>query len=90
MPRVYWRHRPARLRRQWRRTFAAAAPQQDFYTLNFATRLYDIGFYYGEFERPAAHWRATFPAPILEVRYEELVANPEAATRRLLEFCGLN
>src|SRR5262249_42476581 len=63
---------------------------QDFHTLSFATRLEDIGFYYRTYERVAEHWRKTFPAPILEVRYEELVNDVEAASRRMVSFCGLD
>lgn len=62
---------------------------QDFHTLSFATRLEDIGFYYRTYERVAGHWRATVPRPVLEVAYEELVADPGAQSRRLVAFCGL-
>jgi hypothetical protein len=36
-----------------------------------------------------AHWQNVLPAPIHEVRYEELVADLEGVTRQLVEFCGL-
>ncbi|AKC88373.1 hypothetical protein WQ53_12060 [Pseudoxanthomonas suwonensis] len=36
-----------------------------------------------------AHWERAFPGRILEVRYEALVADPEAEARRVLGFCGL-
>ena len=36
------------------------------------------------------HWRAVLPAAsLLEVPYEELVADQEGWTRRMLEFVGL-
>ncbi len=35
------------------------------------------------------HWQATMGDQILELGYEELVAEPEAVIRRLLAFCGL-
>lgn len=63
---------------------------QDFTTLSFATRLDDIGIYYREYERLAAHWRTVLPMRILEVRYEELIANQEGESRRMLDFIGLD
>jgi Tfp pilus assembly protein PilF/LPS sulfotransferase NodH len=37
-----------------------------------------------------AHWRSVLPSGLmLEVRYESLVAEPEAQTRRILAHCGL-
>ena len=35
------------------------------------------------------HWDRLFPGALLEVRYEDLVADQEGQTRRLLDFCGL-
>jgi tetratricopeptide (TPR) repeat protein len=63
---------------------------QDFHTLSFATRLEDIGIFYREYERLAAHWRAVLPARVFEVQYEEMVANQEAVSRALVAFCGLD
>jgi tetratricopeptide (TPR) repeat protein len=42
-----------------------------------------------EHQRIMEHWRKVLPARLLEVDYEETVANLEAAARRLVEFCGL-
>jgi tetratricopeptide (TPR) repeat protein len=36
-----------------------------------------------------AHWRTLYPDRILDVRYDELVADPAAVTREVLEFLGL-
>jgi hypothetical protein len=35
------------------------------------------------------HWRQVLPVAVHEVVYEEMVANQEAVSRRLLAFCGL-
>lgn len=35
------------------------------------------------------YWKSCFPEQIFEVRYEDMVADPEAVTRRLVAFCGL-
>jgi hypothetical protein len=48
-----------------------------------------LGIYYREYERLMAHWRAVLPMPLFELRYEELTADPEAVSRRLLAYCGL-
>ena len=36
-----------------------------------------------------SHWRALYPDRILDVRYDELVADPERVLREVVEFCGL-
>lgn len=37
------------------------------------------------------HWRDVLPAgTMLEVQYEDLIAEPETLSRRLIEFCGLD
>ena len=35
------------------------------------------------------HWDAVLPGRVLHVQYEELVREPHAHIRRLLEHCGL-
>jgi tetratricopeptide (TPR) repeat protein len=35
------------------------------------------------------HWKAVLPIPILDVRYEELIADPRTWVGKVLEFCGL-
>ncbi len=58
--------------------------------LNFTFDLSDLAHYYGEHQRIMAHWRAVLPRGfILEVPYEELVADQETWSRKLLEFIGL-
>jgi hypothetical protein len=51
--------------------------------------LLEIGEYYLEYRKLMRHWHEVLPGQVLEVRYEELVQDQEAQTRRLLEFCGL-
>lgn len=57
---------------------------------DYSFDLLDTGRYVLQFERLVAHWQRAFPGRILELRYEDLVADQEAATRRLLEYCGLD
>jgi hypothetical protein len=35
------------------------------------------------------HWRKVLPAPLLEVDYEETVADLEGVARKLVAWCGL-
>jgi tetratricopeptide (TPR) repeat protein len=57
---------------------------------NYAYDLEDVARYYVGFDRLVAHWRATLPANrFTEIAYEDVVADQEAQTRRLLAFCGL-
>jgi Flp pilus assembly protein TadD len=59
-------------------------------SLNFTFDLSDLAHYYGEHQRIMAHWRAVLPRGfILDVPYEELVADQETWSRKILEFIGL-
>jgi hypothetical protein len=58
--------------------------------LNFAMALADLAHYYREHHRLVTHWRRALPAgTLLDVRYEDLVADQERGTRRIIEFLGL-
>ncbi|WP_010543563.1 tetratricopeptide repeat-containing sulfotransferase family protein [Sphingomonas elodea] len=56
---------------------------------DYSYDLLDIAAYVAGFERLMEHWRQAVPGRILEVRYEDLVADQEGQTRRLLDHCGL-
>jgi hypothetical protein len=49
-----------------------------------------LGSFYGDYRRLMAHWQAVVPLPMLEVNYEEVVADPEGQARRVIEFLGLS
>lgn len=52
--------------------------------------LAELGRYYRRYRTLMAHWHAVLPpGRILEVRYEELVADVEGAARRIISHCGL-
>lgn len=57
---------------------------------DFSLTLEDIASYLIDHLRLMDHWRTALPSPILELNYEDMVENPEAQTRRLLDFCGLD
>ena len=66
------------------------------FTTNFAdahpwtTDLGEIAQYINAYERLMAHWRDVLPDGVMtEVRYEDLVADVEAESRRLVSFIGL-
>jgi len=44
---------------------------------------------YKEYLRLMRHWQSLLPGRIFNLRYEDLVANPEEKVRQLLEFLGL-
>jgi hypothetical protein len=52
--------------------------------------LAELGRYYRDYAALMAHWRQVLPAgAMLEVQYEELVADFEPQARRIVEYCGL-
>ena len=56
----------------------------------FAYELGELGRYWRAYARAMAHWRAVLPAGVmLELDYEAVVVDLEAAARRLLAHCGL-
>lgn len=56
----------------------------------FSYDLKDLGRYWLAYDRLMAHWRSVLPADrFLEVDYEDLVANQEAVSRRLVAHAGL-
>ena len=58
--------------------------------LHFAYDLAELGRYYQAYARLMEHWRAVLPPGVmLELQYEELVADPEPHARRLVAHCGL-
>jgi tetratricopeptide (TPR) repeat protein len=55
----------------------------------FSYDLTDLGRYYRCYLSLMDHWDAVLPGKVLHLQYEELVREPEANIRRLLEHCGL-
>jgi tetratricopeptide (TPR) repeat protein len=55
----------------------------------FAFDLADCGHQHLATDRIAAHWRDALPLPMLEMQYEELVADLEGQSRRMIKFLGL-
>jgi len=55
----------------------------------FTNDLLDLARYFAAWSRLMKHWDSLPGAKVLTVRYEDVVASPEAASRRLLDHCGL-
>lgn len=59
-------------------------------TMEFAYDLDSLGNYYRRYITLMKHWHAVLPAnTILDLSYEDLVADTEKEARRVLEFVGL-
>lgn len=58
--------------------------------VDFAYDRADLAAFYRQYQRLMAHWRKVLPpSSLFEVQYEDLVADPEPLTRKLIDFCGL-
>jgi tetratricopeptide (TPR) repeat protein len=62
---------------------------QFFRGLRFTWDLNDLGRCHRDYERVMAHWKNVLPIPMLEVVYEDVVADLETESRRIVNFCGL-
>lgn len=53
--------------------------------------LTELGRYYSDYARLMEHWRSVLPAgTFLDVQYEDIVADQETQSRRIINFCGLD
>jgi tetratricopeptide (TPR) repeat protein len=58
--------------------------------MRFAYDLAEIGQYYRIYDRLMKHWAKVPGTDLVEMRYEELVADPDGQIARLLDACGLD
>jgi tetratricopeptide (TPR) repeat protein len=56
----------------------------------YAYDLRNLGRYYRSYARLMKHWQSVLPIPMLELRYEDVIAGQKAATQALLSFCELD
>jgi tetratricopeptide (TPR) repeat protein len=57
----------------------------------FAYDQIELAEYYLAYRRLSRHWRATLPPEaLLEIKYEDIVKDQAAASRRLIDFVGLS
>ena len=55
----------------------------------FSNDLAHLASYYRDYQRQMRHWKDVLSVPMLDVRYEEVVADPRGQTRRVLDFLNL-
>jgi hypothetical protein len=57
---------------------------------DYSFDLGELGRYYRAYARLMAHWRSVIPSTVLiDVDYEDVVADPAAQLARILDHCGL-
>ncbi len=57
--------------------------------ISFAYNLDDFAAYYEQYVRLMDHWLDLFPDAIMDLHYEDLIADQEAKSREMIEFLGL-
>ena len=60
-----------------------------FKEINWANDQQHIASRFHEYARTMNHWRKVLPTPILEIDYEETVADLEGVARKLVAWCSL-
>ena len=55
----------------------------------FTYDLTEVGEYYRQYRKLMDHWREVLPEFVLDVQYQQVVADLETNVRHILEFCGL-
>jgi tetratricopeptide (TPR) repeat protein len=55
----------------------------------FSYDLTELGEYYLEYRRLMDHWYRVLPGKVLDVNYEEVVADLDTQVRRMLDYCQL-
>ena len=71
------------------RDVAVSCWMTHFREIRWANDPQHIASRFHEYQRLMEHWRKVLPVPLLEVDYEETVADLEAVARRLVVWCGL-
>ena len=56
----------------------------------FTYDLIELGEYYLQYQRLMDHWHDVLPGKVLDVRYEDVVADLDGQVRRILEYCEID
>ena len=56
---------------------------------SFSYDLVELGEHFLQYQRLMDHWHEVLPGKVLDVQYEEVVADLEGQVRRILEYCEL-
>jgi len=60
-----------------------------FTALQCSFELTELGQFYRDYQRLMSHWENLFPGEIFTLQYEELVADQERVSKRLIDYLGL-
>jgi tetratricopeptide (TPR) repeat protein len=71
------------------RDVAVSCWMTHFREVRWASDPQHIASRFHQYRRMMAHWRKVLPVPLLEVDYEETVADLEGVARKLVAHCGL-
>ena len=71
------------------RDVAVSCWMTHFREIRWANDQRHIASRFHEYQRMMEHWRKVLPVPLLEVDYEETVADLEGVARKLVAWCGL-
>ena len=71
------------------RDVAVSCWMTHFQEIRWANDQQHIASRFHEYQRMMEHWRKVLPVPLLEVDYEETVADLEGVARKLVAWCGL-
>lgn len=71
------------------RDIAVSCWMTNFRQIRWANDPAHIASRFHEYRRLVEHWRTTLPVPVLEIAYEDTVADFENVARRLIAWCGL-
>jgi tetratricopeptide (TPR) repeat protein len=71
------------------RDVAVSCWMSDFRSVRWANDSEHIASKFLQYRRLTDHWKEVFPTALLEVRYEDTVADLEGVARRLLDACKL-
>lgn len=56
----------------------------------YAYDLSNLGFHYKQYQRIMRHWHTVLPGRIMDIYYEDTIADPEFWSRRLISHIGLD
>jgi hypothetical protein len=71
------------------RDVAVSCWMTDFLKVRWTNDQQNIVSRFHEYQRMMEHWREVLPVPLLEVDYEETVADLDGVARKLVAWCGL-
>jgi tetratricopeptide (TPR) repeat protein len=55
----------------------------------YSTDMKTLGLYYREYRRLMDHWRKVLPLSMFELQYEDMIADQESMSRKLIDFGGM-